>query len=189
MSARHMTPARHPARRQGADARAARPQLRVLRRAGRMIFTIDRIMEQGSWLDYGMFLENIMVAARARGSTPAAGGLHPVPSHHQGGRSGCGQRDGRLRHVARLRRHEPGREHAGDRARTVSASRASSNRTAMAQRIAVIPGDRDRQGSGSRKRLRVLDGGRGVRVRSESRASRLRELRLLREARRDDAAD
>jgi nitroreductase len=31
------------------------------------IFTIDRIMEQGSWLDYGMFLENIMIAARARG--------------------------------------------------------------------------------------------------------------------------
>ncbi|MGZ3183034.1 MAG: nitroreductase [Telluria sp.] len=32
-----------------------------------MIFTIDRILEQGSWLDYGMFLENIMVAARGRG--------------------------------------------------------------------------------------------------------------------------
>jgi nitroreductase len=32
-----------------------------------LIFTIDRIMEQGSWLDYGMVLENIMVAARARG--------------------------------------------------------------------------------------------------------------------------
>jgi len=32
-----------------------------------MIFTIDRIMAQGSWLDYGMFLQNIMVAARARG--------------------------------------------------------------------------------------------------------------------------
>jgi nitroreductase len=32
-----------------------------------LIFTIDRIMEQGSWLDYGMFLQNIMVAARARG--------------------------------------------------------------------------------------------------------------------------
>jgi nitroreductase len=31
------------------------------------IFTIDRIMEQGSWLDYGMFLQNIMIAARARG--------------------------------------------------------------------------------------------------------------------------
>ena len=31
------------------------------------IFTIDRVMEQGSWLDYGMFLQNIMVAARGRG--------------------------------------------------------------------------------------------------------------------------
>ena len=31
------------------------------------IFTIDRILAQGSWLDYGMFLENIMVAARGRG--------------------------------------------------------------------------------------------------------------------------
>jgi nitroreductase len=31
------------------------------------IFTIDRIMQQGSWLDYGMFLQNIMVAARGRG--------------------------------------------------------------------------------------------------------------------------
>jgi nitroreductase len=32
-----------------------------------LIFTIDRVMEQGSWLDYGMFLQNIMIAARARG--------------------------------------------------------------------------------------------------------------------------
>ena len=32
-----------------------------------LIFTIDRIMATGSWLDYGMFLENIMVAARGRG--------------------------------------------------------------------------------------------------------------------------
>jgi nitroreductase len=32
-----------------------------------MIFTIDRLMEQGSWLDYGMFLQNIMIAARGRG--------------------------------------------------------------------------------------------------------------------------
>lgn len=31
------------------------------------IFTIERVMEQGSWLDYGMFLQNIMVAARGRG--------------------------------------------------------------------------------------------------------------------------
>ena len=32
-----------------------------------LIFTVDRVMEQGSWLDYGMFLENIMIAARGRG--------------------------------------------------------------------------------------------------------------------------
>jgi nitroreductase len=32
-----------------------------------LIFTIERVMEKGSWLDYGMFLQNIMVAARARG--------------------------------------------------------------------------------------------------------------------------
>jgi nitroreductase len=32
-----------------------------------MIFTIDRVLEQGSWLDYGMFMQNIMIAARARG--------------------------------------------------------------------------------------------------------------------------
>jgi len=32
-----------------------------------LIFTIDRVLARGSWLDYGMFLENIMVAARGRG--------------------------------------------------------------------------------------------------------------------------
>ena len=32
-----------------------------------LIFFIDRALAQGSWLDYGMFLQNIMVAARARG--------------------------------------------------------------------------------------------------------------------------
>ena len=32
-----------------------------------LMFAIDRILEKGSWLDYGMFLENIMVAARGRG--------------------------------------------------------------------------------------------------------------------------
>lgn len=37
-----------------------------------LIFTIDRVMQQGSWLDYGMFLENIMIAARAHG-------LHTCP--------------------------------------------------------------------------------------------------------------
>ena len=32
-----------------------------------LIFSIDRDLEQGSWLDYGMFLQSIMVAARAFG--------------------------------------------------------------------------------------------------------------------------
>ncbi|NWG73310.1 MAG: nitroreductase [Rubrivivax sp.] len=32
-----------------------------------VMFTIDRVLQQGSWLDYGMFLQNVMVAARARG--------------------------------------------------------------------------------------------------------------------------
>jgi nitroreductase len=32
-----------------------------------MIFTVDRRLGKGSWFDYGMFLQNIMVAARARG--------------------------------------------------------------------------------------------------------------------------
>ena len=32
-----------------------------------MIFTIDRILRQGSWIDYGMFLQNVMTAARGRG--------------------------------------------------------------------------------------------------------------------------
>jgi nitroreductase len=32
-----------------------------------LLFTIDRDMEQGSWLDFGMFLQNIMVAARGHG--------------------------------------------------------------------------------------------------------------------------
>ena len=31
------------------------------------VFTIDRTLERGSWLDYGMFLQTIMLAARARG--------------------------------------------------------------------------------------------------------------------------
>ena len=37
-----------------------------------MIFTIDRRLNQGSWIDHGMFLQNIMIAARGRG-------LHTCP--------------------------------------------------------------------------------------------------------------
>lgn len=32
-----------------------------------LLFTVDTVMEQGSWLDYGMFVQNVMLAAKARG--------------------------------------------------------------------------------------------------------------------------
>jgi nitroreductase len=32
-----------------------------------LMFTIDRVLQQGSWLDYGMFLQSVMIAARGRG--------------------------------------------------------------------------------------------------------------------------
>lgn len=32
-----------------------------------LIFSVDRILNQGSWLDYGMFLQSVMLAARGRG--------------------------------------------------------------------------------------------------------------------------
>ncbi len=37
-----------------------------------LVFTVDKVMGRGSLLDYGMFLQNIMLAARARG-------LHTCP--------------------------------------------------------------------------------------------------------------
>lgn len=37
-----------------------------------LIFTIERRLEKGSWLDYGMFLQTLMLAARAKG-------LHTCP--------------------------------------------------------------------------------------------------------------
>lgn len=37
-----------------------------------LMFTVDRVMGRGSLLDYGMFLQNLMLAARARG-------LHTCP--------------------------------------------------------------------------------------------------------------
>jgi len=53
-----------------------------------LIFTIDRIMGKGSWMDYGMFLQTIMIAARARGldTCPQAafGHYHAVVEEHLG---------------------------------------------------------------------------------------------------------
>ena len=53
-----------------------------------LMFTMDRVMGRGSLLDYGMFLENIMVAARARGldTCPQAAfnAYHALISEHLG---------------------------------------------------------------------------------------------------------
>ena len=51
-----------------------------------LIFSIDRILRQGSWLDYGMFLQNVMTAARGRGldTCPQAAfiGFHRLIAEH-----------------------------------------------------------------------------------------------------------
>ena len=53
-----------------------------------LIFTIDRVLRQGSWLDYGMFLQSIMVAARGRGldTCPQAAFMqfHRIITEHVG---------------------------------------------------------------------------------------------------------
>lgn len=51
-----------------------------------LVFTIDRSLNTGSWLDYGMFLQSVMVAARGRGldTCPQAAftQFHAVISRH-----------------------------------------------------------------------------------------------------------
>ena len=53
-----------------------------------LIFTISRTMRQGGWLDYGMFLQSVMVAARGRGldTCPQAAFIqfHRIISEHVG---------------------------------------------------------------------------------------------------------
>jgi nitroreductase len=45
-----------------------------------LVFTIDRLLTQGAWVDYGMFLQSLMLAATARGlaTCPQAAWIH----HH-----------------------------------------------------------------------------------------------------------
>lgn len=53
-----------------------------------LMFTIDRVMGRGSLVDYGMFLQNLMVAARAHGlhTCPQAAwnGFHKIVMPHIG---------------------------------------------------------------------------------------------------------
>ena len=47
-----------------------------------LMFTIERVMGQGSLLDYGMFIQNIMLAARAHGLHLPAGRLEWLCQDH-----------------------------------------------------------------------------------------------------------
>jgi nitroreductase len=59
-----------------------------------IVFTIDRRLEIGSWLDYGMFLQNVMILARAHGleSCPQAA----FAPYHQPIRETLGLEDGEV---------------------------------------------------------------------------------------------
>ncbi|MGN5479253.1 hypothetical protein ACTMU2_26840 [Cupriavidus basilensis] len=72
-----------------------------------LIFTMDRRLEWASFICYGCFLQNIMLAARARVWIPARSrsGRSSTPAARAPGHSG--RRDGGCRHVARLCRRQP----------------------------------------------------------------------------------
>jgi nitroreductase len=57
-----------------------------------LMFTIDRVMRQGSWLDFGMFLQSLMIAARGRGldTCPQAAftQFHRIVIEHVGAAAG-----------------------------------------------------------------------------------------------------
>ena len=81
-----------------------------------MIFTIDRRLNQGSWIDYGMFLQNIMVAARARGlHTCPQAAFAPYHNQIRPRARHTARRDRGLRHGARLRGSKQAGEPAAHR--------------------------------------------------------------------------
>ena len=92
-----------------------------------LMFTIDRVMRQGSWLDFGMFLQSVMIAARGFGldTCPQAAftPFHRIIMDELGAPA---ERAARLRHVARRRRPDGDREHAGHRARAGDARSPAS---------------------------------------------------------------
>src|SRR3954469_16701022 len=56
-----------------------------------LIFTIDDDLEKGSWLDYGMFLQSVMLAARAWGLEPARKPRSPPRTRSFAASSSCRQ--------------------------------------------------------------------------------------------------
>lgn len=86
-----------------------------------MLFTIDRRLEIGSWLDYGMFLQSVMVAARGHGldtcAQAAFAPFHRVIRDHlpigEGEMVVCGMALGYADSNAAENRFETEREPAG----------------------------------------------------------------------------
>ena len=62
-----LRPARHRPRRQGGMAAQHRQNYTFFGAPVGLIFTIDRDLELGSWLDTGMFIQSVMIAARGEG--------------------------------------------------------------------------------------------------------------------------
>lgn len=86
-----------------------------------LMFTLDRRLELGSWLDYGMFIQNIMVAARGRGldtcPQQAFCRYHSIVIEHVGASAHeqliCGMSLGYADRSAPANRLDPGRAPVG----------------------------------------------------------------------------
>lgn len=86
-----------------------------------MIFTIDRDLARGAWLDYGMFLQSIMVAARAEGleTCPQAAfcvfhdTIQKMLAIPEGEMVVCGMALGYADHSAKVNSFTPEREAVG----------------------------------------------------------------------------
>jgi nitroreductase len=87
-----------------------------------MIFTIDPTMAQGSLVDTGMFIQSVMIAARARGihSCPQAAwnNFHSIVLPHVGAKEGellvCGMSLGYPDESAKVNQFFTPREHHRD---------------------------------------------------------------------------
>ena len=72
-----------------------------------LIIAIDRRLQVGSWLDLGMFVQNVMIAAGARGlQTCPAGDVLEIPRSAERPAADTSRRNGGLWHVGRICRGE-----------------------------------------------------------------------------------
>ena len=69
-----------------------------------MIFTIHAALTKHSWLDFGLFLQTLMLAAQVRGLSTCPQVSFALPVHHSRAVEARSRRVGDLRNVVRLRR-------------------------------------------------------------------------------------